>query len=60
MKQEELDKVCNTADEMLKAMQSRINKRYAKGFYTQLSDECIKDVLELFRKNVIEKCGISN
>lgn len=55
MKQEELDKVCGTAEEMLKAIQNCVNTRY-----TRLTDNCIRDMLNLFRKNVSEKCGISD
>ena len=55
MKQEELDKVCGTAEEMLKAIQNCVNTRY-----TRLTDACIKDMAELFRKHITEKCGISD
>lgn len=53
MKQEELDNVCDTAEEMLKAIQNCVNTRY-----TKLTDACIKDMTELFRKHIIEKCVI--
>lgn len=54
MKQEELDKVCDTAEEMLKAIQNCVNTRY-----TRLTDACTKGMANLFRKHISEKCGIS-
>lgn len=54
MKQEGLDKVCGTAEEMLKAIQNCVNTRY-----TRLTDNCIRDMLNLFRNKINEKCGIS-
>lgn len=55
MKQEELDKVCDDVEEMLKAIQNCVNTRY-----TKLTDACIKDMTKLFRKHITEKCGISD
>lgn len=55
MKQEELDKVCEIADEMLNALQ-----KYGNIGMTRFSNSCIKDVKDLFRKQVAEKCGISD
>lgn len=55
MKQEEIDKVCEIANEMLDALQ-----KYANIGITRISNSCINDVKDLFRKQVTEKCGTSN
>lgn len=55
MKQEELDKVCEIADEMLNALQ-----KYGNIGMTRFSNSYIKYVKDLFRKQVAEKCGISD
>lgn len=55
MKQEELNKVCESAENMLKAIQKTIYSRN-----TILTDTCIKDMVELFRTQINKKCKISD